>query len=108
MILKHKLLVVGEGLPEKSESGKPVLELFILNDNPVKVLVESEKDKIEICALTARKNFSPALVVLLQALLHVLRKVRPLVGCIEGAGEQDNCHLEWDRKYGHCETYVTS
>ena len=42
------------------------------------------------------KNYLPALVVLLQALLHVLRKVRPLVGCIEGAGEQDNCHLEWD------------
>ena len=42
------------------------------------------------------KNYLPALVVLLQALLHVLWKVRPLIGCVESAGEQDNSHLQCD------------
>ena len=43
--------------------------------------------------LTFNKIISPALVVLLQALLHVLRKVGPLIGCVEGAGEQHDRHL---------------
>ena len=91
VILRHQLLVVGEGLSEKSKRWKPVLKLLILNDNPVEVLVESGKRKQSI--LTSNKMSSPALVVLLQALLHVLWKVGPLIGCVEGAGEQHDRHL---------------
>ena len=46
VIFQHQLLVVSEGLSEKSKSGKPVLKLFILNHNSIEVFIEPGADKI--------------------------------------------------------------
>ena len=73
VIFQDQLLVVCEGLSKRSQCWKPVVELLILNHNPIEVLIESTMVSVRLVEF--RFRVEPALVVLLQALLHVFRKI---------------------------------
>ena len=73
VIFQDQLLVVCEGLTKRGQCWKPVVELLILNHNPIEVLIESTMVSVRLVEFYLRVE--PALVVLLQALLHVFRKI---------------------------------
>ena len=69
------LVVIHEGLAQKSEGGEPVVKLLVLDDNSVEVLVK------------------PSSVVHQKTLLHVHWKLAEVLGLVEDSTEHDNGDL---------------